>query len=137
MHFPSSSAPIAASSRWTDAGTSARYHALDQGDVNAIVNTFALDGYYREPFGTYRTHRGTDELRAFFTWRLSTGGGIGLTPCVVTDDGVRCAVEYNCIRWGGRELPAQAGIAIYERHPDGTLAAARVYDDIEPPDERR
>jgi len=26
---------------------------------------------------------------------------------------VRCAVEYNCIRWGRRELPAQAGIAIY------------------------
>ena len=49
---------------------------------------------------------------------------------------VALAVEYNCIRWAA-ELPAQAGIAIYERRPDGSLAAARVYDDIEPPDQRR
>jgi hypothetical protein len=55
----------------------------------------------------------------------------------MTDDGVRCAVEYNCTRWGSRDLPAQAGIAIYERRPDGLLAAARVYDDIELPDGRR
>ncbi len=114
-----------------------RYHAaLDEGDVNAIVNTFAPDGYYREPIGTHRTHRGADELHSFFTWRFSAGGGIGLTPCVVTDDRVRCAVEYNCTRWGSRDLPAQAGIAIYERRPDGLLAAARIYDDIELPDGR-
>jgi hypothetical protein len=30
-------------------------------------------------------------------------------------------------------LPPQAGIAIYERGPDGLLAAARVYDDVEAP----
>jgi hypothetical protein len=48
----------------------------------------------------------------------------------VTDDGVRCAVEYNCVRWGDRDLPPQAGLAVYERRPDGLLAAVRVYDDI-------
>jgi limonene-1,2-epoxide hydrolase len=52
----------------------------------------------------------------------------------VTDDGVRCAVEYNCVRWGSRDLPPQAGIGVYERGPDGLLAAARTYDDVEPPD---
>jgi hypothetical protein len=26
----------------------------------------------------------------------------------------------------------QAGIGVYERGPDGSLAAARVYDDVEP-----
>jgi hypothetical protein len=51
----------------------------------------------------------------------------------VTDDGVRCAVEYNVVRWGSHDLPPQAGIAVYERSPDGLLAAARVYDDVEPP----
>jgi hypothetical protein len=104
------------------------------GRLNAIVDTFAPDGYYREPIGPHRTHRGADELRSFFTRRFSVGGGIGLTPCVVTDDRVRCAVEYNCTRWGRQDLPAQAGVAIYERGPDGLLAAARVYDDIELPD---
>jgi hypothetical protein len=30
-------------------------------------------------------------------------------------------------------LPPQAGISVYERGPDGLLAAARVYDDVETP----
>ncbi len=51
----------------------------------------------------------------------------------MTDDGVRCAVEYNCVRWGRHDLPPQAGIGVYERGPDGLLAAARVYDDVEHP----
>jgi hypothetical protein len=46
---------------------------------------------------------------------------------------VRCAVEYNCVRWGRHQLPPQAGLGVYERGPDGLLTAARVYDDIEPP----
>jgi hypothetical protein len=114
-----------------------RYHAaLAAGDADAAVSAFAADGYYREPIGPHATHRGTAELRSFFTTRFSAGGGIGLQPCVVTDDGVRCALEYNCVRWGSHDLPPQAGIAVYERGNDGLLAAARVYDDIEAPSER-
>ena len=64
---------------------------------------------------------------------FSAGGGIGLQHCTVTDDGVRCALEYNCVRWGRHDLPPQAGIGVYERGPDGLLAAARVYDDVEAP----
>jgi hypothetical protein len=33
--------------------------------------------------------------------------------------------------------PPQAGIGIYERGPDGLLAAARVYDDVDAPVHRR
>jgi SnoaL-like domain len=111
-----------------------RYHAaLDEGDAESIVNTFAPGGYYREPIGANNTHRGADQLRAFFTRCFSAGGGIGLTPCAVTDDGERCAVEYNYVRWGDHVLQPQAGIGIYERGPDGLLAAARIYDDIEAP----
>jgi ketosteroid isomerase-like protein len=111
--------------------------ALDAGDADAIVSTFAPDGYFREPIGPDYAHRGTAELRAFFTTRFSAGGGIGLQDCAVTDDGVRCAVEYNCVRWGRHDVPPQAGIAVYERGPDGLLAAARIYDDIEAPAEIR
>ena len=111
-----------------------RYQAaLGAGDCDAIVATFAAGGYYREPIGPHYAHRGPAELRSFFTECFSAGGGIGLQHCVVTDDGVRCALEYNCVRWGRHDLPAQAGIAVYERGPDGLLAAARVYDDVEPP----
>jgi len=110
-----------------------RYHAaLRAGDADAAVGTFEPDGYYREPVGPHATHRGTTELRSFFAARFSAGG-IGLEDCAVTDDGTRCALEYNCVRWGDRELAPQAGLGVYERGPDGLLAAARVYDDIEPP----
>jgi hypothetical protein len=111
-----------------------RYQAaLEAGDADAAVSTFAPNGYYREPIGLHAAHRGTDELRKFFAWRFSAGGGIGLQYCAMTDDGVRCALEYNCIRWGRHQLPAQAGLGVYERGPDGLLAAVRVYDDIEAP----
>jgi ketosteroid isomerase-like protein len=107
--------------------------ALDAGDAEAIVGTFTADGYFREPIGPHNAHRGTVELRSFFTTCFSAGGGIGLQHCAVTDDGVRCALEYNCVRWGSHNLPPQAGIGVYERGPDGLLAAARVYDDVEGP----
>jgi hypothetical protein len=107
--------------------------ALEAGDADAIVATFAPDGYFREPIGPPSVHRGAAELRSFFSSCFSAGGGIGLEHCCVTDDGVRCAVEYNCVRWGSHDLPPQAGIAVFERTPDGLLAAARVYDDVEPP----
>jgi hypothetical protein len=69
-------------------------------------------------------------------WPLCGGfcpSRIGLDHCAVTDDGVRCALEYNYVCWGSHGLPPQAGIGVYERGPDGLLTAARVYDDVEPP----
>jgi hypothetical protein len=111
-----------------------RYQAaLQAGDAEAIVGTFAPDGYFREAVGPGSTHRGTGELHSFFARCFSAGGGIALQHCAVTDDGVRCALEYNCVRWGSHDLPPQAGICVYERRPDGLLAAARVYDDVEAP----
>jgi ketosteroid isomerase-like protein len=110
--------------------------SLAGGDARAAVATFAPNGYYREPIGPGFTHRGAGDLRAFFDTCFSAGGGIELLGCIVTDDGTRCALEYNCVRWGRHHLPPQAGIAVHERGPDGLLAAVRVYDDIEPPVER-
>jgi limonene-1,2-epoxide hydrolase len=111
-----------------------RYQAaIGAGDAEAAVGTFAPDGYFREPIGPHYIHRGPVELRSFFSSQFSAGGGIGLQGCAMTDDGVRCALEYNCVRWGSRDLPPQAGLGVYERGRDGLLAAARVYDDIEAP----
>jgi ketosteroid isomerase-like protein len=111
-----------------------RYEAaLAAGDTEAVVSTFAPDGYFRGSFGPQYAHRGTAELRSFYASCFSAGGGIGLENCAVTDDGVRSALEYNCIRWGSHDLPPQAGLGVYERGPDGLLAAVRVYDDVEAP----
>ena len=114
-------------------GVVGRYHAaLADGDTEAVVATFAPDGYVQEFVGEHSVHVGAAELRAYFAGCLGDGG-IGLECCVVTDDGVRCVVEYNCIRWGVHDLPPQAGIGVYERGPAGLLAAARIYDDVEAP----
>jgi SnoaL-like domain len=107
--------------------------ALEVGDTEAVVRTFARDGYYREPIGPPFAHRGEAELRAFFGKCFSAGGGIALQHCMVTENGTRCALEYNCVRWGSHSLSPQAGIAVFERGPDGLLAAVRVYDDVEAP----
>jgi len=107
--------------------------ALAAGDAEGIVNTFEPDGYFREPIGPHYVHRGTPALRSLFTSYFSAGGGIGLEHCAVTDDGVCCALESIYVRWGSHDVPAQAGLGIFERGPDGLLAAVRVYDDLEPP----
>ncbi len=115
-------------------GVVGRYQAaLAAGDTEGTVGTFAPDGYYRESIGPHYVHRGSAELSSLFTRYFSAGGGIGLEQCVVTDDGVRCALEFNCVRWGSHDLSPQAGIGVYERDPDGLLTAVRIYDDVEPP----
>jgi hypothetical protein len=36
-------------------------------------------------------------------------------------------------RWGQTELSPDAGVAVYVRGESGKLAAARIYDDCDPP----
>ncbi len=107
--------------------------ALAAGDMEAIVAAFEPDGYAREPAGGAYVHRGRDGLRSFYELLFSNGGGIPLEHCSTIDDERLCALEYNVVRWGKTELSPQAGIAVYVRGPGGKLAAARIYDDVEPP----
>jgi hypothetical protein len=107
--------------------------ALAAGDVDAVLATFEPDGYAREPAGGQYVHRGPDGLRAFYESLFSNGGGIPLEHCSVIDDGRSCALEYNVVRWGRTQLPPQAGVAVYVRGESGKLAAARIYDDADPP----
>ncbi len=64
---------------------------------------------------------------------MFANGGVPLQHCSATDDERACAIEYNCVRWGRADIPPQAGIAVYVRGASGRLAAARIYDDVEPP----
>jgi SnoaL-like domain len=115
-------------------GVVGRYQrALAAGDAEAVVATFEPDGYVREPAGDAYTHRGTDELRALYELFFSNGGGIPLEHCAVTDDGRVCVLEYNVVAWGRTAMAPQAGIAAYARGDSGRLAAARIYDDADPP----
>jgi hypothetical protein len=112
------------------AGVVAEYQqALDSGDIDAIVNAFEPDGYFREPAGGEWLYRGHARLREFMTHLLASGG-IKLEHCTVTDDGVACALEFNAVAFGPHALAPQAGVAVYERGASGRLCAARIYDDV-------
>ncbi len=107
--------------------------ALAAGDVEAIVATFEPDGHARESAGGQYVHRGLDGLRAFYEHLFSNDGGIPLEHCALVDDGRACALEYNVVRWGKTQLLPEAGVAVYVRGESGKLAAARIYDDVDPP----
>jgi hypothetical protein len=110
-----------------------RYHEnLAAGDVGGTLAQFDASGSVREPLGEPQVHRGKVELERFFG-RLLSRGGISIEHCSLTDDGSSCALEYNLTTWGDSWLPHQAGIAVYERAPNGFLGAVRLYDDIERP----
>ena len=87
----------------------------------------------RESAGGQHIHRGAEGLRGFYGELFANGGGIPLEHCTLIDDGRACALEYNVVRWGETELPPQAGVAVYVRGQSGQLAAARIYDDADPP----
>jgi hypothetical protein len=115
-------------------GTPGDYQrALAEGNLEGIVGTFEPDGYAREPSGGSYLHRGAEGLRELYAHLFANGGGIPLEHCTLTDDGMRCAIEYNCVRWGVTDILPQAGVAVYERGSSALLSAARIYDDVEPP----
>jgi limonene-1,2-epoxide hydrolase len=105
--------------------------ALAAGDVGAVVGSLAPAAYVREAGARGQIHRGALELHAYFTDQFAGAGSIRLEPCVTTDDGLQCAVEFNCTRWGAGELPPQPGVGIFERHESGPITGVRLYHDIE------
>ncbi len=111
-----------------------RYHrALAEGDIDAVLACFEPRGArVCEPAGGPWVHRGAAGLRRLYGGLL-WDGGIRLRHCAAVDDGVACAVEYVVTRWGRRDVPPQAGVAVYERGRSGLLAEARIYDDVDPP----
>ena len=105
---------------------------LAAGDVEAVLAAFEPDGVVREPSGGPYSYGG-DEHRRIYELMFADGHGIALEFCTVTDDGVACGIEFNAVRWGRHRIPPQAGVAVYERGDSGRLVAARIYDDVTPP----
>ena len=122
--------------------------ALNKGDTHLLEDAWPGEVVVYDPrAGEIRGHR---ELRRFVSHNLSWLAGLHARTETVarTVIGGRAVVELQAhldhhgrelawpvavVRWGRHDLPPQAGLGVYERGPDGLLAAARVYDDIEPP----
>lgn len=106
---------------------------LATGDKSLVLAAFEPGAVVREPAGGPYSYSGEDHARIYDVM-FANGGGIPLDFCTVTDDGTACVIEYNGVQWGRDRIPPQAGVAAYERGPSGLLAAARIYDDVTPPE---
>ena len=104
--------------------------ALAAGDVDAIVGTFAPDGYLREADRAGRSTEATPSC-APSSARVRRRWWDRARACAVTDDGMRCALEYNRVRWGDHECLRRPASRCSNVIRDGLLAAVRVYDDVE------
>jgi hypothetical protein len=97
--------------------------ALNEGDVHTLETVWPGEVVIYDPrAGEVRGHR---QVRQFVSRNLSWLAGLGARTETVasTVAGGRAVVE----------LPPQAGLGVYERGPEGLLAAARVYDDVGAP----
>lgn len=108
--------------------------AVARGDLEALDAVFAPAGHVREPAGGAFCHS-DDTRRAFYAGMLA-GGGWPLQLCTYTDTGRVAFWEYLLDEWGGRPLHGQPGAACLERDDGGRLVSVRVYDDVEPPQQR-
>jgi hypothetical protein len=103
--------------------------ALAHGDLEGILDVFEEGACAREPSGQRYRYCGKERLRQLYGGMFAVGG-FPFEHCMMTDDGVCCAVEYNVVQWGERRITPQAGIAVYERGRSGKLIEARIYDDV-------
>jgi hypothetical protein len=108
--------------------------ALGKADVAAIVASFEIGGTVRNPAGEVFTREEDGGTLQKFYERLfgnGSGGGVEVLNGGRADDGSTCALEYTIVKVHGKGVPAQAGLAVYERGESGLLKAARVYEDAE------
>ena len=105
--------------------------AMATGDIDALDSLFEEDGYVREPSGDRFKHVGSD--RASYFRPLRERGGVGMTMVTSIDDGKSAAIEYLYDEWAGVKVDSQPGASVWERGPDGKIAAVRIYDDVTTP----
>ncbi|MGO9836424.1 MAG: hypothetical protein ACLP1X_19660 [Polyangiaceae bacterium] len=113
----------------------AHLDALARADVRGLVASFENGGTVRDAGGV--THAKTEEGGALEEYykRLfadpAKGGGLEVLKGARADDGSTCALEYTVVGVHGKDVPPQAGLAVYERGESGLLRAVRGYEDVE------
>jgi len=109
--------------------------SLQRGDIAGAVASFEEGAVLRDAAGVIHVkQRGAGPLWAYHAKLLGGATGASASALIVknarADDGRTCALEYTVTRIRGRDVPPQAGFAVFERSESGLLKAMRVYDDI-------
>lgn len=120
----------------------AQLDALSRADITGVLASFENGATLRDAAGD--THAKVDEggpLRVFYEKLCagangpanpgSRGTGIEVLKGARADDGRICALEYTVVRVRGKNVPPQAGLAVYERGESGLLRGVRVYEDVD------
>ncbi len=121
----------------------AQLDALSRADIPAVLASFEEGATLRDAAGETHVKDGDGgTLRAFYErlCALSAGNGgkgggrgtgIEVLKGARADDGRICALEYTVVRVRGKNVPPQAGLAVYERGETGLLRAVRIYEDVD------
>ena len=122
----------------------AQLDALSRADTDGVLASFEDGATLRDAAGRTDAREGRGDggpLRAFYESRRravnnggkggARGAGIEVLKGARADDGRICALEYTVVRVHGKNVPPQAGLAVYERGETGLLRAVRVYEDVE------
>ncbi len=114
----------------------AQLDALARGDIGGVLASFENGAILRDSAGQLHAKEGNGgPLRAFYERLCASsppsGAGIELLKGARADDGRICALEYTVVRVRGKNVPPQAGLAVYERGETGLLHAVRIYEDID------
>jgi hypothetical protein len=113
---------------------SAYLDALARGDAAAVVASFEAGGALRDSAGATHVNDDAGALRAYHERQFAPiggrPGGIRVLKGARADDGRTCALEYTVVRVHDRDVPPQAGLAVYERGQSGLLRTLRVYEDV-------
>jgi len=122
----------------------AQLDALARADIGAVLASFEDGAKLRDAAGDTHAKNGDGGALRLFYEKLCAvspgrdgvkaggrGAGIEVLKGARADDGRICALEYTVVRVRGKNVPPQAGLAVYERGETGLLRAVRIYEDVD------
>ena len=117
----------------------AHLEALSRADAKSIIGSFEAGGTLRDSAGTvYPKEDDGGPLAAYYAKLFgdppnpgTAGAGLEILKGARADDGKSCALEYTVVRVHGKDVPPQAGLAVYERGDSGLLKSVRIYQDVD------
>ena len=101
-------------------------------DLDALLDTYEDDAVVQGAGAGHHGHHGTEvyhgreELRRLYSAPTVAGTRPKVKICTATDDGNRCAVEYQVTHFSEPQ-PDQVGITVYERGASGRIRSERSY----------